>query len=96
MLTSPPGLPTPSAPEKCFTMDGASGMRLSTDGREPAFTRSARLGVSCIFTVGAARAIAGAKTVRAMPAVKSRRFIVRPLPFVRWEDGPILDGSQQD
>src|SRR3954452_17236837 len=82
MLTSPPGLPMPSAPAKCFTIDGASGMRLSTGGREPAFTCSARLGVSSIFTVGAARAITGARTVSATPAVKSRRFIVSPRPAV--------------
>src|SRR6188508_1193893 len=51
-------------------------MRLSTGGREPAFTCSARPGVSCILMVGAARAIAGAKTVRAAPTAKLRRFIL--------------------
>src|SRR3954469_18164447 len=77
MLAWPPGFPGPSAPAKCFTIDGISGMRLSTGGRTPDFTCSAKAGVSCRADL--ARARTGASTASVTPAVKSRRFMGRLL-----------------
>src|SRR6187551_872431 len=75
MLTWPPSRPGPSAPAKLFTIDGASGTRLSTGGRAPDLTCSAKIGVSCIAGSGSAWAKDGPQRANAAAAVKNRRFI---------------------
>src|SRR6185437_16265918 len=78
MLIWPPERPGPSEPEKWVTIDGCRGMRLSTGGRAPDFTRSANIGVSCILGSGSASAKDGRQNARATAAVKNRRFISEP------------------
>src|SRR3954462_4554902 len=74
MVTWPPERPGPSGPAKRVTMEGACGMRLSTGGRAPDFTCSARIGVSCRAGSGSAQANDGHQRPSAT-AVNKRLFM---------------------